>query len=190
MTHDARSLDDEYLSWLYSQVGIVRNLNPARSHWKLLHQLYTKQFMWFVPNDDNRAEDGRALRYEFLEKTRFPLDDPLGEWYHLNCSVLEMIIALAQRVAFESDGTPSEWFWRLMHNLELDGYTDSVHEISIAEEVEVVLDRLNGRTYSADGVGGLFPLREPQHDQRRVELWYQMQSYMLEGLYGSVIPRF
>ena len=190
MTNVDDSLDGAYLEWLYSQIGIVQNRNPARSYWKLLLQMYTTRFTWFVPNDDNRAEDGKELRYLFLDQTGFQLDDPYGLFFTLDCSVLEMMIAISQRAAFESDGLSSEWFWRLMHNLELDAYSDALYEISIQEEVEEVLARLNDRTYSEDGVGGLFPLRNAASDQRRVELWYQMQAYLFEGLYQNIRPRF
>lgn len=190
MTNVNDSLDGAYLEWLYSQVGIVQNRNPARSHWKLLLQLYTTQYRWFIPNDDNRVEDGKALRLLFLDETRYPLDDPFGHFFSIECSMLEMLIALAQRAAFDSEGSPAEWFWRLLHNLGIDGYTDDIHEISIAEEVEEVLEQINSRSYGPDGSGGLFPLRDAQNDQRVVELWYQLQAYLFEGLYSNIRPRF
>ena len=185
------TLDDAYLTWLYSQVSSVQNRNPEHNHWLLLKQLYITQFDGYVPNDDNRVADGKDLRIEFLQSTGYPLDDPYGYWFDLGCSMLEMIIALARRAAFEDEslGSPVEWFWRMIHNLELDGYTDNVFEISIQEEVEEVLDRLNNRRYSRDGSGGLFPLRNATEDQRKVELWTQMSAYLLEGTYASSRPR-
>ena len=190
MTNVNDSVDGAYLEWLYSQVGIVQNRNPARSHWQLIQQLYTKQYYWFIPNDDNRVEDGKALRDAFLNETGFQLNDPYGTWATIECSMLEMLIALAQRVAFESDGQSAEWFWRLMHNLELDGYTDNLYGNDVSMEVNEVLDRLNNRTYAASGVGGLFPLRRTNIDQRKTELWYQKEAYLLEGLYANIRPRF
>lgn len=190
MTNVNDSLDGAYLEWLYSQVGIVQNRNPARSHWQLLLQLYSKPFRWFVPNDDNRIEDGKALRPIFLEQTGYQLDDPYGLFISIDCSVLEMFIALSQQAAFLSDGQPAEWFWRIMHNLEFDGFTDSIFEISIAEEVEDTLERIIERDYEANGSGGAFPLQSAQNDQRKVELWYQLQAYLVEGSYVSVSPSF
>ena len=55
-------LDEDYLTWLYSQVGSVKLRNKAKSHWSLLRQMYTKEFIWLIPNDDNLLEDGRDLR--------------------------------------------------------------------------------------------------------------------------------
>lgn len=153
--------------------------------------LYTKAFMGYIPNDDNRSADGKELRFEFLQTTDYPLHDPYGSWFDLDCSMLEMILALARRAAYddEASGSPVEWFWRMLHNLELDSYTDDIFEISIQEEVDEVLDRLNHRTYSYDGSGGLFPLHSAKEDQRTVELWTQMQTYLLEGRYGGSRPR-
>lgn len=184
------SLDGAYLEWLYSHVGIVQNRNPERSYWKLLRQLYTTPFEWFIPNDDNRIEDGKALRISFIRETDFPLNDPHGLFYNIDCSILEMLIALAQQAAFLSEGEPAEWFWRMMHNLGFDGYTDNIFERRISEEVEGITNRLNDRDYSNNGAGGLFPLKYTDMDQRVVELWYQLQAYVSEGLYVNDIPRF
>lgn len=191
VTNDPGALDDVYLTWLYGHVGSVENTNPANNHWELLKVLYTTAFSGYVPNDDNRAADGKELRIEFLQTTDYPLYDPYGSWFDLDCSMLEMILALARRAAYddEASGSPVEWFWRMIHNLELDGYTDDIFEISIQETVEEVLDRLNRRTYSQDGSGGLFPLHEAKEDQRTVELWTQLQTYLLEGKYASSVPR-
>lgn len=185
------SLDEVYLTWLYSQVGSVQNTNPANNHWELLKVLYGTAFAGYVPNDDNRSADGKDLRIEFLQTTGYPLYDPYGSWFDLDCSVLEMLLALARRAAFEDEaqGSSIEWFWRMIHNLELDGYTDDIFEISIQETVKEVLARLNGRTYSRNGVGGIFPLQSTNIDQRTVELWTQMSAYLLEGKYADSMPR-
>lgn len=191
MTHEAIALDSAYLNWLYGLIGSVENRNPANNHWELFKVLYRTKFAAYIPNDDNRAFEGKELRFEFLQTTDYPLDDPYGLWFDLDCSVLEMIIALARQVAFadESLGSPVEWFWRMIHNLELDGYTDDIFEISIQETVEEVLDRFNDRKYLKNGSGGLFPLRSAREDQRTTELWAQMAAYLLEGTYAGSQPR-
>ena len=167
-------LDESYLAWLYSQVASVRLSNPSRTYWSLIRQLYRTEFIWFVPNDDNRVEDGRDLRVEFLESEELEAD---SNWMDLGCSVLEMLIALSRRLAFEAEGKPRGWFWHLMQNLKLDQQTDDVHD---SEKVEDILNRLVYRTYKSDGSGGLFPLRGTSRDQRKVEIWYQLNEYLLE----------
>jgi hypothetical protein len=38
------------------------------------------------------------------------------------------------------------------------------------------------REYDPDGRGGLFPLDGTHANQREVELWYQMQAYIIERM--------
>lgn len=175
-------LDESYLKWLYSQVASVRNRNPARTYWSLIRQLFTTEFTWSVPNDDNRVEDGRDLRLEFIEQFNIVPD---REWMAMGCSMLEMLIGLSRRLAFESEGEVSGWFWHLMDNLDLRHFNDRVYsgrERDISDHVSVVLDQVIRRKYEFSGRGGLFPLKNPNEDQRDVELWYQMAHYLLERI--------
>lgn len=169
-------LDELYLTWLYSQVGSVTERNPSRSYWKVLRQLYTKPFVWLIPNDDNRAEDGRTLRIDFLREEQIDSTDP--EWMQLECSMLELLIGLSQRLAFQDDGEPLGWFWHLMENLGLEKYNDNT--LVPEKEIDKLLDEVIWRTYRRNGAGGLFPLKRARENQRDVELWDQMHAYLLE----------
>jgi hypothetical protein len=171
-----RPLDDLYFEWLYGQVCLVKEKRTAFTYWKLLRILYTKEFIWIIANDDNRAEDGRDLRQEFVEESDIHVSDK--NWMRLGCSFLEMLIGLSRRLAFEAEGEPRDWFWHVMTNINLHTYTDNklVPEVQINE----ILDAVIWRTYHHDGLGGLFPLRRPGEDQRDVEIWYQLSAYLLE----------
>lgn len=179
MNNAEGTIDDRYLTWLYSQVGAVRNRNPSRSFWQLAKQLYRTPFYWFVPNDDNRVEDGRDLRLEFLGEEE--LDEKTHAWLELDCSMFEMLLALAKRAAYESSLNYVEWFWIFIRNLGIRHHYDATYEISIKEEIDEILTNLNQRDYAWDGTGGLFPLKNPNRDQREVEIWYQMQMYLHEN---------
>jgi hypothetical protein len=171
-------LDELYFEWLYSQACSIKRKNPARTYWKLFKILFTKEFIWFVPNDDNRAEDGKDLRWQFLHCKEMEPGDVDQHWLFMDCSMLEMFIGLSRRLAFLTNAEPDEWFWELLENLDLRKYNDSVH--IPRSEVEDALDRVIWRTYRRNGHGGLFPLIRAREDQREVELWYQMQAYLLE----------
>lgn len=173
-------LDELYFVWLYSQVGSVEIRDPSRTYWSIIKRLYTKEFVWFVPNDDNRSEDGKDLRREFLREERPILVRQAGknEWLRMGCSVLEMMVGLSRRLAFEADREPRDWFWEMLDNLKLSSYRDS--DRIPEDRVDEILDRLIFRTYRSDGVGGLFPLDDPHEDQREVEIWYQLSAYLLE----------
>ena len=180
------TLDDQYLEWLYGLIGAVSNRNPARSYWEMSKQLYSKEFIWFIPNDDNRVEDGIDLRYEFMDEKGLENVDP--EWLGLGCSMLEMLIALSRRAAWDSYGEPGEWYWKLLENMEILKYTDAVYNRYVQGEIDHVMDRIIQRTYNESGSGGIFPLRNAEHDQRKVELRYQLAAYLMEGAHVGNQP--
>lgn len=175
------SLDEQYLKWLCGQVGPINLRNPSHTFWNLMGQLYTKEFAWYVPNDDNRLEDGLLLRDEFGKAS----DDP---WWDEPCSVLEMLIALARRLAFEDGGEPASWFWELLENLGLSEFNDrSFFTEDQRFDIDERLENMIHRRYSYSGQGGLFPLEHPHEDQREVEIWYQLSAYLSEREEGRWI---
>ena len=171
-------LDELYFEWLYSQACSVKRKNPQRTYWNVFKILFTKEFVWWVPNDDNRCEDGRELRYEFLYSQGMDPRNTDQDWLHIGCSFLEMMIGVARRCAFLTSSAEDEWFWELMENLDLRKYNDSVH--IPRDRVEDILDRVIWRTYTRNGHGGLFPLRNARQDQRDVEIWVQLNAYLSE----------
>lgn len=169
------TLDDRYLVWLYSQVALVKTRRSSRTYWDLFRKLYSTEFAWFVPNDDNRAEDGRELRSEWVTAGEVDADP---EWLALGCSFLELLIGISRRLCFEGEGEVSVWFWHLINNLGLTGF----HDRSNFEEqdVEDITFAVIWRTYEPNGKGGLFPLENPTEDQTKVEIWYQLSEYLLQ----------
>lgn len=171
-------LDDLYLEWLYREARLDPDLhNVGASYWGLFRQLYTKEFVWTVPMDDNRVEDARELRAEFIELSDIDYVDP--SWMTLGCSILEIMMSLSRRMAFAGDAEPHHWFWTLINNIGLLTYSDA--KKFPRDDVDEVLDRIIWRKYDYSGNGGFFPLKNPLADQREVELWYQMQAYLIEN---------
>ncbi len=130
--------------------------------------------------------DGIELREEFLRQRPTLRVD--RDWMELDCSMLEMLIALARRADFETDtgaleGGVGGWFWKFMDNVRLSQYTDEVITDRSLGVIDSTLETINERTYRPNGRGGLFPLRKPHADQRDVELWYQLSAYLLENNY-------
>ena len=172
-----KPLDELYLTWLYRQVANPEISDPAYTFWRLLRHLYTTEFVWLIPNDDNRLEDGKELRVEFIHDEY--LDDVSLDWMELGCSALELIVGLSRRLSFEAEGEPHYWFWRLMENLGIHRYSDDWKRFP-KTHINKILDRVIFRTYKPNGDGGLFPLKHPEQDQRNVELWYQLAAYVGE----------
>lgn len=169
------TLDDRYLAWLYRQVAVVRPRRSSKTYWDLLKRLYTTEFIWLVPNDDNRAADGKELRREWAETCDIKLD---VDWFSLGCSFLEMLVALARRLEFETEQDVEFWFWHMLDNLDLLDFNDrSEHS---PEEIDARIKTVIMRTYDRNGCGGLFPLKNADKDQRKVEIWYQLSDYLLQ----------
>ena len=176
---DGRPLDELYLQWLYGQVADPDEQRKDLSYWKLLKQLFTTEFLWLIPNDDNRLEDGKALRREFLAEQAIDSRDVDPDWLELGCSVLELMVGLSRRLEFEAGGKPHYWFWAMMENIGLRKYNDDVRRYP-RQRIDDVLHTIIFRQYESSGDGGLFPLKVPFQDQRKVELWYQLSAYVLE----------
>lgn len=175
----------EYFRWLYSHFGVVSDKNPSHTYWILSEQLFNTPFIYYVPNDENRAADGIDLRNTFMDDSGWQLT---RIFLNSECSILEMLIALADRAAFSggdlgiAEGI-GEWFHIFLRHLGLTEYTDDLYsnDITASRNVDQIIDGFNRRTYSFEGIGGLFPLRNAQNDQATVELWYQLETYILEN---------
>lgn len=168
-------IENLYYNWLCARVVDVRETSPSLTYWMLCKQLHKTEFVWLLSGDDNRAEDGKELRREFLMQAFLPDDT---EWrFSIPCSVLEMLIAFSRRAEFMTDRALGKWFWRFIDNLNLKDFSDANF---IKEAVDEVLEVFIWRLYDYDGAGGLFPLKNPSKDQRETELWYQFCEYLVE----------
>ena len=177
MNRPLEPLEEEYFKWLCSPLERRRDVTLD---WQMLKIMHDTPFEYFVPNDQNRALDGRQLREEFF--VQYPEMSNLHgveDWLGLECSVLEMLLALADRASYQSGVRPTTWFQMFLNNMGLPGSPTKVRQ---------ALRRLNKRAYSWDGSGGgLFPLRFPLEDQTTVEIWYQMSAYIIENHSGEEV---
>lgn len=181
--------DNSYFDWLVDRTGDTRIAeSPDESFMSLLEIMHQTSFRVTVANDINRALDGIELRKAFTR------DNPDVSYVWLNeqeCSILEMFIALAERMdmMLEDDDTPYslEWyFWEMVKNCGLYEYNDeALFNPRNEEAVESILERINARDYTKMGHGSMFPLRAiPLHgarDMRKAELWAQMNAYANEN---------
>jgi hypothetical protein len=161
-------LQETYLDFLESQIEIGKD----RSCRDLLKIMLDKDFVWLVPNDDNRIADGLDIRAEWFDQSGFVAD--LGP-----CSFLEVLIGLSQRMAFITDESAEGWSWQLLTNLGLSKMRDDLSTYK-TRKAHDILDTAIWRLYNSDGSGGFFPLLRPKNDQRETELWYQMSAYIRE----------
>jgi hypothetical protein len=148
---------------------------------RLMHQV---EFAALVPYDENRIAVAAELRNIF-RRDAGPLSPlEVADLMTPNCSVFEVLIGLARQADDMIPLTLKVWFHIFIENLGLDRYDDEHVQRRSTWPAERIINTFNNRTYRPNGRGGIFPLRHPRHDQREVELWYQMGAYMTEnGMY-------
>ena len=156
---------NQYYYYLCDLVGIENGYD------KVLELLYMEPFISLIPNDDNRIEDGLAIRKKFaygMGSDTVPYNGP--------CSVFEMLVALADRMAYlildpiRGKATePNEIFWIFIKNLTLRPGSP---------KNRTIIKKFVKREYRYDGYGGVFPILNPTEDQTRIEIWYQMMAYL------------
>ena len=165
-------LDIQYFDWLIKQIDVPK----GKEYDKLFEQMHNIEFVWTVPNDDNRIQEGEELRHEFISAREF------GGTLNLHkATFLEVLVALSRRVAFLAGGTPEQWAWKLVKNINL--HNDRFADPLDLEYPDQIVDRIHTviwRNYREDGRGGFFPLKEPIEDQTKIEIWAQMNAYVNE----------
>lgn len=173
-----------YFEWLYSQVASVKNQNISRTYDRLFEIFFTKEFIWSHPRDANFAQYGIDLRADFLREMPFSADDDPG-FMHEACSVFELLIALAKKLAFDDieERDLAYWFWEMIENLGLKAFNDAKFRSGRDEAyIHGVLDKVLNREYDSKGNGGLFPLRQARKNQRKEDLLYQAEAYLAESV--------
>jgi hypothetical protein len=170
--------DHAYFTWLISQIQIYGN----RTYNEMLERLHSIEFVWFVPNDDNRLHDALNLRSEYFDGTQGrEIDDimKLPIMTNRGATFLEVLVALSRRVAFLAGGEAEHWAWHLMENLGLTKLSDPLTVRKI-QAVNDICETVIWRTYERTGDGGFFPLNVPLEDQTKIEIWQQMDRYVAE----------
>lgn len=174
MCYDVKKELTVYGDWLVDKVGFKR-----RGYTSLMRCLHESPFLVYIDRDDDRVEDGKALRDDYCSDNRVPI----YLFDYEPCSVLEMLVGLAIRIDNEWTGDPGEEhpeviFWEMLQNLGLDKYTNRrFNRDSVVEILGIWIKR----DFEKDGKGSIFPLKRPRRDQRRVEIWKQMQEYLGEN---------
>lgn len=178
----ANAIKKLYFSWL---ISFVSNAKDESIYSKLFMQLHSTPFRWIIKGDDNRALDGRNFRQRFgISYDLLPEEMDIIE--NEPISILEVMVAFAERVELETMFNPmigdrtGFWFWSMIHNLNLGEYTNEQYD---GTAVNNSLQKMLNRTYSYNGLGGLWPLKEPNRDQRKVEIWYQFNAWVIENGY-------
>jgi hypothetical protein len=111
-----------YFEWLWQR----SEMGPK--YHKLLTFLYTIKYVPMLVDDENRRTDGNALIEVYCQEMGYDLP-PVEEFDFSGCTVLEMLLALADRINNELIGDPETnhapiWFEQMLENLGIYQYDD------------------------------------------------------------------
>lgn len=165
-----------YLEWLTDQ---IEYFDAPTEHNFLLERLHFNSFISALNRDENRAADGIRIRDDYYEEyggESIILDSP--------CSFLEFLFALAKRMNYiyarSYEDCTRDMFWNLIDNLGLLDFDDDNYEnLGGDAVVDQAVFRINNRAYDECGIGGLFPMPGSTINQRNIEIWYQMNQYLV-----------
>lgn len=178
-------LAQSYSDWLY-EIALGNKNRSFRncSYYRLIAYLFNRDYIPSMEMDENRAIDGIDLRYEFADVNHIPYAKIEYEFAECECSVLEMMLALAikmeQHIMVDSDygDRTGQWFWEMIVSLGLSGMNDSQFD---EKKADLIFDRFDNREFSYNGKGSLFTLETPNTDMRDLDIWYQMQLWLMEN---------
>ena len=169
----------EYREWLFD---IIRFDDYCDRYERLLDYLSGVKFTWSMDHDDNRAEDGFALRWKFASEWGIDEDFWVGRM-PVRCSVLEMMIALSMRMEDilhdpELGFRTGEWFWEMVRSI---GLMEMRNEKFDRDFCDICMEQLLSRRYCRNGKGGLFRCKAPKIDMRKSDIWHQMNIWCEEN---------
>ena len=173
-----------YFNWLCDY--ICDKKHEKIDYIPLLDKLFSMKFVVKLSRDENRISDGEDLRTQFLDEEGID-DRYLYEFDDMDVSILEVLIGIAKRLSFQVDNSiegmyTNEHFWEILRNLDIEKYSsDNYKAVNISEKCDVWMSR----RFKSDGSGSIFPLKNPESDQRKEEIWVQMSNYIWEN-YGFI----
>lgn len=169
---------EDYGYWLMERVGFKR-----KRYENLLLELHYITFHYSIGLDGNRVSDGLELREEYaLENDMLDV-----KFKDAKCSVLEVLTALAIRIEYEYIGDPREEhpekiFWEMIENLfNIERNWRLCGPEIDRQFVHYTVEKWLNRGFEPDGRGSIFPLKNPDCDQTEIEIWSQMNRYLMEN---------
>lgn len=176
-----------YLCWLMNQAQI--EVEGPEGYLRLCEILQGIYFVSLIAFDENRVEEGKALRSEWAELEGGDISELEGELIPYTCTALELILVLARRIAYEMsdsqfDAGIGKWTQELMDNAGLSTFRNDIFEINpeyAVRKIKSILHDIVYRKYLWTGRGGFFPIQYSNMDQRSLELLVQMNNYLAEN---------
>lgn len=180
------AITEAYFNWLKSETFVT--LHEQRQYEGVLRVLHDIPFTWVLVSDDNRSGDAVDFRQSeyinFMTVSRDVDMIKLGQWATSAPSVLEVLLGCARRWVYYFGGPSVPYYFNQMFaNMGFRTLSGRVitpaEQDAVREKVDVWLTR----QFAPSGLGSPWPLNQFAHpvaDQRRVDMWGQMNAYSAE----------
>lgn len=171
-----RRQEQLYLSWL---INFICDGDHKIYYSELLRFLYRTDYIYDNEYDENLAEYGLELRFDYNDRVADLSDDILNR----ECSLLEMMIALSISMEEEIMSNDSfgdrtkRWFWDMIESLGLTKFEDSYWD---ELRVDEIINNFEEKKYQKNGKGGLFTIENSKINMRDMTIWDQMSKYLVE----------
>lgn len=174
----------DYFAYL-CEIVCVDGRYTDESYWILAEELWNTDYRWSLWQDENRSKSVSVLRKRYLNAGGTDIYDGIP-------SVLEVLVMLSDAMHDLMDELDGEdrrpmYFWEMIDNLGLIRYTDALfrenfdRKSGYLEQIRKKIDIWMDRRFGYDGRRSPFPLKNARENQRTVDLWYQMQAYLVEN---------
>lgn len=179
--------EKDYLCWLMNQCQLTAE--GPEGYLSLCEVLQKVHFLSQIEFDENRSEEGKLLRDEWADSGGGDISVLDGYLSPYTCTMLELILVLARRMAFEMSDSQFEagigkWVTELLENSGLAYYRNDIFETNpdyYERRIRCILRDLIHRQYMPNGDGSFFPSQEEETDTREEELLVQMNNYLAEN---------
>lgn len=172
-------IKERYFKFLKSLVGEEWE---GVSYSILLRLLFQSEFYWIIDMDENRAMDGKNLRWEFARCFEKGERDDILEELEGPASDLEVIIGVAKRMdddLWNGQNRERKWFWELISNLKLDQICVTSKNVELLENTFFhQMKKWHDRDFGKNGEGSLFPGKNFSKNGKNAEIWVQMRTYL------------
>lgn len=189
-TMTIKKVQEKYFNWL---IGIIypfsdKELFKYKNLCEVLDSIEFRLPSKHDTSDVKRILDAMDIRYDFIgylasEGVYIPIQDCRNMFKNNKPSVFEVLISLARQIKYNDEYNTSNWFWIMIANLRINLIKDDVFEKEpkeYKEIIEIVIDRWMYRKFNSDGEGSLFPLKDTDIDQTKLDIWSQMEAYLAE----------
>lgn len=162
--------EQDYFDWLRKMVNLDEPANDI-----MAYTLYNTAFGSVIDGDENRAEDGIELRDKYVDETHnYDL-----QVSHMECNMLEFIIALAARLDYVTYNHKlgvqiAKWAHVYLDNLRVL-YNQDADNISYR-----IVVLLSG-SYDDYGNNGIFSFSKPIKNLSAKPYWDQMNLFVSEN---------